>query len=92
MVAPGLLVAGVGTSQMARAYVYQHQDDCDLVCWIPMERTDQMMRQTRFLLEFIELAAEHSALGRRMGSVVDTICASLSVTQFLRGDLGTAAD
>ncbi|QNP75200.1 tetratricopeptide repeat protein [Streptomyces roseirectus] len=32
-------LGGIGKSQLAIEYVYRHQADYDLVCWIPSERT-----------------------------------------------------
>ncbi|GAA4674338.1 FxSxx-COOH system tetratricopeptide repeat protein [Phytohabitans rumicis] len=48
-------MGGVGKSQLAIEYVYRHQDEYDLIWWIPAERTAQIRQALSELAQRLDL-------------------------------------
>src|SRR5690606_19273975 len=51
-------MGGVGKTHLAVEYVHRHQDEYDLVWWVPSSSTGEMMRSLIDLAETLELPVE----------------------------------
>ena len=51
-------MGGVGKTHLAVEYVHRHQDEYDLVWWVPSSSTGEMMRSLTDLAETLELPVE----------------------------------
>ncbi|MFF6994697.1 FxSxx-COOH system tetratricopeptide repeat protein [Streptomyces sp. NPDC008313] len=74
---PSHASGGVGKSELALEYVYRHQDDHDLVCWIPAGNTSLVLAALASLAEPLGLGGpsdgDARAVDRAVPAVLDAL-------------------